>query len=52
MLKNAVKDHQLGLTLYLFRSSVDSAALISFRRALEGAVKCACNDKIKKSTPR
>lgn len=31
-----------ALTPYLLRSSVDSGALISFRRALEGAVKCAC----------
>lgn len=29
-------------TEYFWRSSVDSAELMSLRRSLEGAVKCAC----------
>lgn len=35
----------LPLTPYLLRSSADSGALISFRRTLEGAVKCACRQR-------
>eukprot|EP00877_Chromochloris_zofingiensis_P002419 jgi/Chrzof1/12178/Cz06g24040.t1 len=36
-------NRQQVLTLYFWRSSADRGALINFRRRLEGAEKCACN---------